>query len=172
MPVTPPSPVDPEIAAKTFQQHLEGVWLTGRPDRLGWLRISLDPLHVVVKLPAKRPEGEVDHYYFMLGARYYDAAPPTVALVQPDEWSLAPEPSRWFPLFNSRPRWFGLHSAYSWPDGSKRQLVCFTLAAEYYMTDHSPQDSERWQQGRHTVAATLNRLAEVLSPPYYQGPSA
>jgi len=53
----------------------------------------------------------------------------------------------------------------------KRQLVCFTLGAEYYMTDHSPKETERWQQGRHTVAGTLFRLAEVLSPPYYKFPS-
>ena len=57
---------------------------------LGWERIELDPMHVVVKLPAKRPTGQVDHYYFLLGAEYYDAAPPTVTLVKPDDWTHAP----------------------------------------------------------------------------------
>jgi hypothetical protein len=172
MPVAPPSPADPEIAAATFEQHVRQLWETGRPDRLGWERSAVDPMHFVIKLPATRPNGQVDHYYFRLGAEFYDAAPPTVALVQPDAWTIAPEPSRWFPVFEPKPSWFGLHSAYAWPDGTKRQLVCFTLAAEFYMTDHSPQASELWQQGRHTVAATLYRLAEVLSPPYYQRPSA
>lgn len=40
------------------------------------------------------------------------------------------------------------------------------------MVDHAPKDSERWQQGRHTVSATLSRLAEIFSPKYYRGPSA
>jgi hypothetical protein len=46
------------------------------------------------------------------------------------------------------------------------------MTAEYYMSNHSPTDEQRWTQGRHTVAATLSRLAELLSPPNYGGPSA
>jgi hypothetical protein len=171
VPIMTPTLADPEIAAAVFTQHLADLWATGRPVRLGWERVAIDNLHVVVKLPAKRASGTVDPYYFRLGAEYYDAAPPTVAVVQPHDWTIAPEPSRWFPRIEPRPTWFGLHSAYDWPDRTKRQLVCFTFSAEYYMTDHSPKDTERWQQGRHTVAATLCRLAEVLLPPYYQHPS-
>ena len=70
----------------------------------------------------------------------------------------------------SPPPWFGLHDAYEFPDKSKRQLVCFSLSAEYYFT-HNPQPDVRWQQGTQTVAATLRRLAELLAPPYYKGPS-
>jgi hypothetical protein len=172
MPITPPAPADPEIAAAVFKQHLDHLWASGRPHQLGWDRFHLDDLHVVVMLPARRITGEIEPYYFRLGAEYYDAAPPTVAVVQPKDWTIASEPSRWFPRIQPKPPWFGLHSAYDWPDRIKRQLVCFTFAAEYYMTDHSPKETERWQQGRHTVAATLFRLAEVLSPPYYRCPSS
>jgi hypothetical protein len=171
VPVTVLSPVDPEIASPTFKSHLDALWATGRPTRLGWERTEIDPLHVLVKIPATRPTGEVDTYFFRLGAEYYDLAPPTVALVQPDGETHAVDPSRWFPYFETKPVWFGLHSSYGWP-GGPRQLVCFSFAAEYYMTDHSPKDTERWQQGRHTVAATLFRLAEILSPKYYRRPSA
>jgi hypothetical protein len=163
---------DPEIAGATFKAHLDGLWSTGRPDRSGWVRNDVDLLHTVVTLPAKRPRGETDAYYFRLGAEYYDAAPPTVALVQPDGVTHPPQQSKWFPVLESLPGWFGLHAQYPWPGGSLRQLVCFTLSAEYYMTDHSPKESEEWKQGRHTVAATLNRLAEVLSPQYYRRPGA
>jgi hypothetical protein len=165
------SPVDPLIAGSTLRQHLDTLWATGRPTRLGWELMELGPLHVAVKVPASRPTGETDHYYFRLGAEYYDVAPPTVSLVQPDCQTHASAQSRWFPVLEAQPSWFGLHSAYPWPTGP-RQLVCFSFAAEYYMTDHSPKDSERWQQGRHTVAATLFRLAEILSPRYYRRPSA
>ena len=162
---------DAEIAAATFKQHLDQLWASGRPARLGWERSEIDSLHVMAKLPAKRASGAIDYYYFRLGAEYYDAAPPTVKLVQPDGHTYAPNGSRWFPLFASTPSWFHLHATYPWPAGAG-QLVCFSFAAEYYMTDHSPKETERWEQGRHTVAATLSRLAEVLSPPFYREPSA
>jgi hypothetical protein len=163
---------NPEIAAATFKDHLDRLWATGRPTRLGWLRNDVDALHTVVTLPAKRPSGEIDHYYFRLGAKYYDAAPPTVALVEADGVTHAPENSKWFPVLESKPDWFGLHAKYTWPSGPARQLVCFTLSAEYYMTNHSPKESEEWRQGQHTVAATLYRLAEILSPQYYRKPAA
>jgi hypothetical protein len=163
---------DPEIAAATFEQHLNQLWASGRPTRLGWERIDVDPLHVAVRLPAKRPTGECDLYYFRLGAEYYDAGPPTVALVHPDGKTHASKPTQWFPVLEALPHWFGLHSAYDYPGGQTRQLICFSFAAEYYMTAHSPKETESWQQGRHTVAATLSRLAEILSPQYYRRPSA
>lgn len=130
-------------------------------------------MHAIVKLPAHRADGQTDFYYFRLGATYYDAAPPTVELVRPDgeRWVHAENPSPWYPVIDPRPRWFGLHSAYAFPGGETRQLVCFSFAAEYYQTNHSPQETEMWQQGRHTLAATLYRLAEVLGPPHYQRPS-
>src|SRR5207248_8106281 len=130
-------------------------------------RHDVDPLHTVVTLPATRPSGERDLYHFRLGADYYDAAPPTVSLVEPDGVTHPPKGSRWFPVLQP-PGWFGLHADYPWPDGGKRQLVCFTLSAQYYMTDHSPTESQEWRQGRHTVAATLFRLAEVLSPAHHR----
>jgi hypothetical protein len=163
---------DPEIAALTFKTHLDELWATGRPDRLGWKRTDADSLHCVVSLPAKRPTGEIDTYRFRLGAEYYDAAPPTVTLVESDGVTRPPQGSKWFPKLHNKPDWFGLHETYTYPTGPARQLVCFTMSAEYYMTDHSPKESEEWKQGEHTVAGTLYRLAEVLSPKHYQGPSA
>jgi hypothetical protein len=131
----------------------------------------MDALHTVVTLLAERPTGEKDPYHFRLGAEYYDTAPPTVALVQPDGITHATGKSSWFPVLEALPGWFGLHENYPWPSGPARQLICFTLAAEFYMTDHSPKESEEWKQGQHTVAATLYRLAEILSPKYYRRPA-
>jgi hypothetical protein len=152
MPVRQLALADPEVAAAVFKAHLDRLWDGGRPDRLGWIRSDVDPLHTVVALPATRPDGMRDTYYFRLGAEYYDAAPPTVSLVEPDGVTHPPQASRWFPRLQNPP-WFG-------------------LAAEYYMTDHSPTESQEWRQGRHTVAATLFRLGEILSPAHYQGPGA
>lgn len=159
---------DPQIAAATFRDHLQRLWESGRPAKLGWARKDVDELHSVVTLPAVRKTGDIDHYHFRLGAEYYDLSPPTVALVQPDGFTHADGKSRWFPVLESLPPWFGLHEKFKWPNGEEKQLVCFTLAAEYYMTDHSPKESEIWKKGEHTVAATLYRLAEILSPTHYR----
>ena len=165
-----PTPADPEIAAATFRQHLDELWASGRPELLGWRRITLDDLHEVVELPAHRTNGQKDSYFVKLGAEFYDLYPPMTNFVVPDTWTDSTDGTRWYPKINA-PGWFGLHNAYGYLDGQSRQLVCFTLAAQYYQTSHAPPESTVWRQGRHTVAATLNRLAEVLSPPYYQEPS-
>lgn len=165
-----PTPADPEIAAITFRQHLDELWATGRPEQSGWGRILLDDLHAVVTLPGLRADGKRDWYFIKLGAQFYDLYPPLANFVTPDTWENSLEGTRWYPRINPPP-WFGLHNAYTYLDGQTRQLLCFTFAAQYYQTQHTPPESTVWRQGRHTVAATLNRLAEVLSQPYYQGPS-
>lgn len=169
---TQPVPADPEIASAMFHRHLDDLWATGRPKEQGWGLIKLSELEVVVTLPAKRLDGTRDWYFLKLGAQYYDLSPPTVAFVNPVDWSPAAQGTRWFPVISPNPPWFGLHHETGFPDGTKRQLVCFSFTAEYYMTNHSPTPEIAWQKGRHTVAATLNRLAEVLLPLYYQRPSA
>jgi hypothetical protein len=169
---------DPEVAAATFAEHLDAFWSTGRPQALGMERTKIDSLHSVVSLSAKRSIAKTDRYFVLLGAEYYDAYPPTVMFVQPiepDGWLEAKNRTVWYPTIKFPPQpppWFLLHSAqqiegYSQP----RQLVCFSFTAEYYMTNHNPTETQKWVQGRHTVAATLNRLQEVLLPPLYQEPS-
>lgn len=165
-----PSPVDPEMASLTFLRDIDELWGSGRPEKLGWTLTRIDSLHVVVTIPARRAGGMSDLYYVRLGGEYYDSYPPTTSFVSPPTWELAAPGSLWLPRVPSHP-WFGLHAAYQFPDGTQRQLVCFTFTAEYYMVDHSPPQSSVWQQGYHTLAATLHRLHEVLNSPYYKGPS-
>jgi hypothetical protein len=166
-----PVKADPEIAAARFAADLATLWATGRPERLGWSRRQLDGLHAVVAIPAKRQDGTIDVYHIKLGAEYYDAFPPTAAFIVPESLALATANSRWLPSL-AAPPWFGLHPSYTFPgELQPRQLLCFTFTAEYYMIEHNPPESTIWQQGRHTVAATTSRLAELLQPPLYLGPS-
>lgn len=171
MPVNHPALADPEIASATFREHLDRLWVSGRPARLGWGRIDIDDLHSVVALPGIRPDGKKDWYFLHLGAEYYDLAPPTAAFVDPNDWSEVGDNNRWFPVIEDRPGWFGLHGAYGYPNGISRQLICISMVAQFYMTDHAPKETEVWQQGKHTVAATLNRIAEMLGPKHYRRPS-
>ncbi len=162
--------VDPEVAAKTFRIHLDQYWAARQLAEEGWEREELDPLHVVVTIPAVHESGRIDPYYVRLGAEYYDVYPPTVLFVQPVEgWPRARAGTGWWPRLD-RPSWLGFHDNYRYADGSFNQLVCFSMTAEYYMTNHKPTPTQRWTQGRHTVAATLSRLREVLRPPYYKEP--
>jgi len=162
--------VDPEIAAATLKQHVEDLWATGRPAQHGWEYVWLDSLQLTVKMPAHRQDGGIDHYHIRLGGEYYDAGPPTVSIIDPATGQHALKNSKWFPRLKP-PHWFGLHDAYSFPGQGTRQLVCFSGTAEYYLTNHSPKETEKWKQGRHTIALTLNRLQEILSPPHYLGTS-
>ena len=164
------TPVNPVVAAAVFAKDLDELWRTGLPVRHGWQLQHHDTLHSIVVLPGIREDGTIDHYHVRLGAEYYDAWPPTVTFLDPADNTPAKQDTRWLPKIASAP-WMGIHGAYGYPDGKPRQLVCYTFNAHYYQTDHSPKESERWEQGRHTLAATLHRLAEVLRQPYYQGPS-
>lgn len=169
-------PADPGVAAATMTSDLNRYWAVREREQAGWGRQFIDDLHTIVTIAARTSGGEVHPYFIKLGAEYYDLFPPTVLFVAPTEgWPRARSGSPWWPKFSQCPSWFGLHDSYRLEkegtavfDG---QLVCFSMSADYYL-DHNPTPSQRWQQGRHTVAATLSRLEEVLSPPYYAGPDA
>jgi hypothetical protein len=172
-------PVDPEIGGPTLRRHLDSYWANKGLDGKGWQRRDLDDLHVVVTIPAIRADGQADDYHWRLGAEYYDAYPPTVLLVTDQEgWPRARAGTTWWPSFATRPDWFQIHDSSDFRDGSGQvfakgqQLVCCSVTAEYYMSDHNPTEAQKWVPGKRTVAATLSRLAEVLRPPYYGGPSA
>lgn len=171
-----PSKSDPEIAAQTFGHHLTRFFAQGRPEREdGWERITVDPLHAVIRVPAIRADGTRDSYLVSASAECYDAWPPQVAFVEPveDAYREAAPGSRWWPRQGNQPGFeFGLHPAYAYPNGERRQLLCFSHSLDYYFSNHTPTESQRWVQGRHTVAATLSRIADVLRAPNYQGPDS
>lgn len=164
---------NPVVAMATFTGHLDQLWANRGLAERGWARETVDDLHVVVTIPAHRTgeHGEVtEPFHVLLGAEYYDLYPPTVMFVSPEAgWPRARKGSRWWPNVVGIP-WLGLHDDFQYPDGPRRQLVCFSMTAEYYMTGHNPTEAQRWRQGTHTVAATLNRLADVLSSSSYRGP--
>jgi hypothetical protein len=166
-----PAPVDPEIAAITIGRHLDDLWATPTPSRRGWGRLALDSLRHVVALPARATGGATAHYFALLDARCYDLWPVDVAFVDPSDWKPV-SAGRWLPQIKPEPTSrFAMHARYSFPDQSIRQLVCFSGTLGYYESAHAPTESQRWRQGKHTVAATLFRLDEMLGPDYYLGPS-
>jgi hypothetical protein len=176
-----PAPADPEIAAAVFADHAARVSGSSQARARGWAFTGFDPMHVIVTVTGTRPDGQRDVYYLKLGAEYYDRYPPTTSFVCPprpatgnvprrDGWTEAPAESRWLP--NVSLEWFAIHSGYpNFADGIARQLVCCSMTFEYYITGHGPTSGQQWRQGRHTLAATLNRVHDAVNSPNYQGPA-
>lgn len=186
-----PALADGEIAAAVFDSHIARAAASAQARAHGWTFTRLAPLHVVVRVEATRPGGEVDRYFVKLGAEYYDLCPPTTSFVCPPHtdvedtwanadnrgpWRIARLGSRWFPLVEGLP-WFAIHDAYQCavpgnPEyASPRQLVCCSMTFEYYVSGHQPTDGQQWRQGRHTLSATLNRISDALKSANYRGPS-
>ncbi|MDG4755720.1 hypothetical protein O7630_32760 [Micromonospora sp. WMMD718] len=177
-----PALADAEIAAATFADHLARVEAGEQARASGWAFTRLDPLHVVVTMTAVRRNGEADIYHIKLGGEYYDTYPPTTSFVCPPRpadgdrpartgWEEAPPGSRWLPVVNGL-EWLAVHGSYAnFADGRTRQLVCCSMTYEYYITGHNPTPGQQWQQGRHTLGATLNRIQDALTSARYEGPA-
>jgi len=170
-----PAPVDPEIAAAVFGDHVARAEASDLARDHRWVFTRLDPLHVVVRVQPADPTADGSHYFVKLGAEYYDQYPPTTAFVCPPQecgdrapWSPAPPKSRWLPVVEAL-QWFAIHEAYQYNGGGSGQLVCCSMTFEYYITGHAPASGQRWQQGRHTLVATLTRIQEALDRATYKG---
>ena len=178
------TPVDPDIAAATLHLHLKRfLRQLGRSNN--FRLVELDRVTAVVAIRAARANGTVEWFQTLHNGSWYDLLPTQVSFVkrQDKSWVPATFGSRDYPLIAGSPTptgsvsgtappfQFALHPDYQYPDGSKRQLVCFSHSYDYYISNHEPTEHQRWIQGTHTISATLTRLHEVLQPPHYQGPS-
>lgn len=167
-----PAKVDPIIASAVFAEHFDRIWRGPLPSELGLTRTKIDDLHELVEFQAIRADGTVDPYFVLLGAEYYDQWPPAAAFVDPATRKPADAGSKWWPHLKQNPQWGALHNSYRFQDGSSGQMICMSFTAEYYRTQHNPPKDAVWQQGRHTVAATITRIATMLRDPYYERPSS
>jgi hypothetical protein len=175
--VTGPARTDPEVAAITFRRDLDKFWDRGAAAERGWQRRTHDQLTELITLQGNDGT-QVLPYYLRVRADWYPDFPPQITLLEPDWVTEPPERSTWLPTIQNPPFQFGLHHVYDYrnPDTQelidKRQLICFSHSFDYYVSSHTPQSAERWEHPRHTVAATLNRLHQVLQPPCYTGPQS
>ena len=164
---------DLDRAAATLREHLDACWASGRAESEGWRRLQLDPLRWIVTVPAVAPGGATTDFHVRLDGRRYDGWPPEVQFVDPE--GRGPVSSgRWWPATDpfadpARPPWFALLPVYDFGDGDPRPLVCFPHALGFYESDHKLSADGIWLQGKHTVADTLDDIAEILSPPYFRG---
>lgn len=182
--MTLPAPVDPEIAAATFARDLQVFFDDDRRRVDGWGLVTVAPLTAVAVLPGIRPDATVDPFFVRLDAHWYDVHPPRLTFVEPVRGFPAAQPgSAHYPVIKGSPLphgavsgsptiQFALHPSYALTTGETRQLVCFSHSFDYYLSHHTPTDAQRWQQGTHTLSASLTRLQIVLQAPNYVGPSS
>lgn len=169
----------------TFALHLDGFFSSPRRREGGWGVIRIDALVAVAVIPACTASGDVHPYFVRLDARWYDRYPPQVAFVEPTaSWPNASFGTPYYPAIAGSPTpegraypgqppvQFALHPAYAYPTGEQRQLACFSHSFDYYISGHNPTEDQRWEQGTHTVSATLTRLHAVLRAPSYLGPTS
>jgi hypothetical protein len=166
-----PAKADPAVSSAVFAEHLDRVWRGPLAAELGLTRTSIDALHEMVQFTAIRGDGQQDAYFVVLGAEFYDLWPPTAMFVDPETRLPALANSKWWPQLKQNPPWGAFHNTYTFRDGSAGQMICISFTAEYYRTSHSPSADAVWQQGRHTVSATITRIARMLRDPYYDRPS-
>lgn len=172
-----PVPSDPEIAAATFTAHLNQAIASEPGQRWGWAVTRVDPLEAIVHMHAIREDGTVDDYHLRVRAHYYDEWPPQAIFVAPPKTADGPwrEPeltSQWLPHVenvwtDSR---FAYHTRYPYTDRPHAQLICCSKSFDYYISNHTPTEGQRWRQGKQTVVALLTRVQEALQPPAYKGP--
>lgn len=139
-----------------------------------WATSWVDDVRLRLDAFGVRTDGKQDPYVVDLDFETYDVEPPRVRFVLPEPYGGRPSPSsHWWPRFEgAAPLEFALHHDYPYGGGALHdQLVCFSHSRDYYRSGHNPTEAQRWQQGRHTVAATVTRLHQLLTSPYYQGPS-
>lgn len=160
------------LARTAAEAHLQV--LAPRLSEWGWATAWVGEVQLRVDALGVRASGEKDPYVLDLEFSTYDVEPPRVRFVLPDPYGQRPTTSsHWWPRFEGpSPFEFALHHDYNYDNNTRSdQLVCFSHSRDYYHSNHSPQPGQRWQQGRHTVAATLTRMHRVLRAPYYQGPA-
>ncbi len=179
-----PAPADPEIAAVVFEAHLKAGLNGSLASSYCWSVTRLSPLSAVIHLTAVTTAGERHPYHVLLGADYYDLYPPQAAFVIPpivvaevstSAWRQAREGSRWLPTvdpakLNSE---LAIHASYAYETegNQQRQLICSSMNFDYYITNHTPTETQKWRQGRHTLVALLSRLSDALTGDSYRGPA-
>lgn len=165
---------DPEIAADKFQSDLAIAMQSDLAIREGWELIPISLLTVVLKLTARRKDAPDERYYLKLVGDWYDQYPPQVTFVSPQEavgWPSANPTSRWFPNLTQTDPGFKLHSDYGYPGESVgRQLICSSINADYYMSQHNPEPGKGWEQGRDNLIWTLSVIQSELTGEGYLGP--
>jgi hypothetical protein len=186
VPVPDPTPVDPEVAAALLRSHLED-FFNNSPrvrDGVAWAyEITENPLIAIVQMPAcARDGGESDIYTLRLDGTYYDTWPVSATFVEAHDsgWRRARIGTPAFPLLRGSPGapggdgvgfQFALHDDYQFPGEFWDQLICFSYNLGYYISNHTPNEDQKWRPGMDRVDATLSRIQTALSGPAYLGPS-
>lgn len=137
-------------------------WRAAAPaalDGLTWTEES--DLRIRVDLPAARSDGGTDLYVARLDFTWYPEWPPSVTFLNPE--THAPDAAAWPQVHGCGH--LALHPSYG---GAPAGMVCNSMFFEFYFWGgHAAEGVHAWDAQRHTFAASINVLREVLRPPFY-----
>ena len=170
-----PTKNNPEIARRQFEEDIELVLKHPYAEYFDWkIEYNVEELHANVGLWAfDESHNKLDDFHIVMNFEYYRTNPPGVMFVNPETRKFDKSVDlRWLPALASHPPGLNIafHPSYDgYPDGISRQLVCNSTVLEYYISNHSPTEDERWDPTRHNLFATLSTLQMTLKKPYYGG---
>jgi hypothetical protein len=153
---------DRELPVASDPATASGAWRAAAPAALeGLTWIEESDLRIRVTLPAVRADGGEDVYLARFDFTWYPTWPPSVIFLDPS--TLAPAKTAWPQVKDVG------HVAFH-PDyeGTPGGMVCNSMFFEFYFWGgHAKDGSHAWDPRRHTFAASINVLRDVLKPPYH-----
>ena len=175
------SPTDPVLARTEVRAKLSRLLEDGIPDNRCW-KLEYSDLQgrpvLYVYIPSRRADGtphSSGEFLHKLTFEAYPAFPPRIEFVNPDTKAYdtsgapqSPKDAPCVPKLASRPpnTDVGFHIFYP---QLGRQLVCHSLSLDYYLTNHSPTEGQRWTPGQHTFVSSLMLHDMLLQEPYFGG---
>lgn len=166
---------NPEIAKSQFKEDIEFVLNHHYREHFDWnIEYNIEKLNMKVDLWSfDENHNKLDDFHTLMDLSYYRTYPPGVIFVNPETNKFnSNEDLKWLPKLATPPPGvnIGFHSSYNnYSEGDPRQLVCNSMVLEYYMSNHTPTENEKWDSTRHNLIATLNMLQMTLKKPYYGG---
>ena len=168
-----PAKVNPELAKANFRHDYDMIMVNNLADNYQWMLLPyFDKLILYADLwSTDEQSSRLDDYHLKLDLSYYRSWPPSVTFINPNSRSFdLRTDQKWFPKLASAPPGTEaqFHVSYNFGDGP-RQLVCNSMALEYYQSNHSPNQDQRWNPERHNFGTTLSTIQLLLRKPYYGG---
>lgn len=165
-----PSPVNRTFAIVAVEDFFADERWQRMISRYGWVISMIDPLTLIVSMPARMINGVIDVYTLRLACDFYPTHPPDVMFVNPStfEHDVALDKGH---VANLQAPYCYVHASYSYQPPYKYgpQLVCSSMTLGYYFSNHTPTPDQAWQPGRHTVGNTIYTVHRALHSEQYYG---
>lgn len=168
--MTLPSPVNRALAVSAVEEFFAAEKWRRRMAEYGWAFAMIDPLTLVVSVPARPVKGGADVFTLRLACDYYPTHPPDVRFVNPRTFEYDPSADLRH-VANLQAPYCYVHTSYGYQHPYKYgpQLVCSSMTLGYYFSNHNPTEDQAWDPRRHDIGSTVYTVHRALHSPQYHG---